>query len=168
MTPTNGHDPADQSDTSAGTGPTLAELLDDLADLTDEQLTPELATAHGWSGRDLIAHMVAWQEVALNVARELAVNETSRAKLDADADWAARGDVINDEITHAWRGLSLHEVRARMRKAAGELRGYLTVVPETRWLKNSDMLRFFLSETIDHYEDHRGDLAAVMAAAASL
>jgi len=121
-----------------------------LADLTDAQLTPELATAHGWSGRDLIAHMVAWQEVALNVARELAVNETSRAKLEADADWAARGDAINDEITRTWRALPLDEVRARMGRAAGELRGYLTVVPETRWLKNAGMLRFFLDETIDH------------------
>ena len=138
-----------------------------LADLTDAQLTPELATAHGWSGRDLIAHMVAWQEIALDVARELAVNETSRAKLDADADWAARGDAINDEINRTWRELPLDEVRARMHRAAGELRGYLTVVPETRWLKNSDMLRFFLNETIDHYEDHRRDLAAVMAAAGS-
>ncbi len=135
-----------------------------LADLTDEQLDAEIDGVHGWTARDLIAHMVAWQEVALSVAKELAVNETSPTKEQADADWAARGDVINDEINAAWRALPPDEVRRRLRTAAGELRGYLTVVPETRWLKNTKMLNFFLTETVDHYEDHRADLRAVMAA----
>jgi uncharacterized damage-inducible protein DinB len=136
-----------------------------LADLSDEQLDAELDGVHGWTARDLIAHMVAWQEVALDVAKDLAVNETSRTKQQADADWAARGDVINDEINEAWRKLPADEVRRRLRTAAGELRGYLTVVPETRWVKNTDILKFFLDETIDHYEDHRGDLRVVLASA---
>lgn len=136
-----------------------------LADLSDEQLDAPLDGVHGWSGRDLIAHMVAWQEVALAVAKDLAVNETSRTRAQVDADWAARGDAMNDEINETWRTLPIEEVRHRLRTAAGELRGYLTVVPETRWLKNTDMLRFFLGETIDHYEDHLGDLRAVLASA---
>ena len=135
-----------------------------LADLTDEQLDAEIAGVHGWTARDLIAHMVAWQEVALSVAKELAVNETSATKEKADADWAARGDIINDEINATWRALPAEEVRRRLRTAAGELRGYLTVVPETRWLKNTKMLNFFLAETVDHYEEHRADLGAVLAA----
>jgi hypothetical protein len=109
--------------------------------------------------------MVAWQEVALAVAKDLAVNETSRTKEQADAEWAARGDVINDEINAAWRSLPPEEVRRRLRTAAGELRGYLTAVPENRWLKNTPMLNFFLNETIDHYEDHRADLQVVLDAA---
>ena len=63
----------------------------------------------------------------------------------------------------AWRELPAEEVRHRLRTAAGELRGYLTVVPETRWVKNSDILKFFLNETVDHYADHLDDLAAVYA-----
>jgi hypothetical protein len=135
-----------------------------LAGLTDEQLDKEIDGVHGWTARDLIAHMVAWQEVALAVAKDLAVNETSKAKLEADADWAARGDIINDEINEAWRTLPPDEVRRRFATAAGELRGHLTVVPETRWVKNSDMLKFFLNETVDHYDDHLADLRTVLAA----
>ena len=45
------------------------------------------------------------------------------------------------------------------------LRGYLTTVPENRWLKNSDHQRFFRSETTAHYEDHLADLAAILAEA---
>lgn len=138
--------------------------FEQLLALSDEDLERVIPGAHGWSGRDLIAHLVAWQELALRVARELAINETSPAKERADADWAARGDVINDEINAEWRALPMAEVRRRMETVGGELRGYLTVIPETRWLKNSDMLRFFLTEMTEHYEDHRDDLAAVLAA----
>jgi hypothetical protein len=39
-----------------------------LAELTDAELAGAVQGAHGWSGPDLIAHMVAWEEDALAVA----------------------------------------------------------------------------------------------------
>ena len=36
-----------------------------------------MSGAHGWSGRDLMAHLVAWQLVTLDIAKELAVGEKS-------------------------------------------------------------------------------------------
>ena len=136
-----------------------------LADLTDEQLQAPLPGG-GWSGRDLMAHLVAWQRVALNVARELAVNETSVAKAAADADWEARGgEAINDEIQRTWAAKPLAELREAFASTSGELRGYLTVVPESRWIKNADNLQFMTDETLDHYDEHRRDLEAILAAA---
>jgi hypothetical protein len=137
-----------------------------LAALTDEQLSTPVAAAHGWSGRDLMAHMLAWQEVALRAAKELAVNETSEAFAQVSADWDARGgDVVNAEIEAAWVQIPIAEVRDRFATQPGELRGYLTVVPETRWLKHAENLESFREETIEHYEDHADDLAAILAAA---
>ena len=137
-----------------------------LADLTDDQLSVPVAGAHGWSGRQLMGHLLSGHEVALAVATELAVNETSQAKERADADWEARGgEVVNAEIDATWAALSMDELRDRFATRPGELRGYLTVVPESRWLKDSDHQRFFLSETTAHYEDHVDDLAAILAAA---
>ena len=136
-----------------------------LAALTDEQLSEPVPGAHGWSGRQLMAHLVAWQEIALSVATELAVNETSPAKARADADWEARGgEAINAEVDARWADRPLDELRSRFRSLPGELRGYLTVVPETRWLKHADHLRFFQEETTEHYAEHRPDLEAVLAA----
>ena len=136
-----------------------------LADLTDEQLQAPLPGG-GWSGRDLMAHLVAWQRVALNVARELAVNETSVAKAAADADWVGRGGgAINDENQRTWAANPLAELREAFASTSGELRGYLTVVPESRWIKNADNLQFMTDETLDHYDEHRRDLAAILAAA---
>ena len=134
--------------------------------LTDGQLAKPVAGAHGWSGRDLIGHLVAWQSFALEVARELAIGEHSATKDRLDRDWDARGgEAINAEIESAWRALPMATVRGRLRAVPGELRGYLTVVPESRWLKNADVLRYFLDETVDHYADHRADLDAILAAA---
>jgi len=137
-----------------------------LAGLSDEQLSVAQDGAHGWSGRNLMAHMLAWQEVALRAAKELAVNETSDTFSRVSADWDARGgEVVNAEIESIWATVPMTEVRDRFATQPGELRGYLTVVPETRWLKHAKNLESFREETIEHYEDHADDLAAILAAA---
>jgi len=135
-----------------------------LDELTDEQLDREIDGAHGWTARDLVSHLVAWQASALEVAKELATHETSATKAHLDAEWDERGDVINDEIQAEWRAMPIDEVRQRLRSVPGELRGYLTVVPESRWLKNSDIVRFYLDETTEHYLEHLSDLEAVLEA----
>jgi hypothetical protein len=137
-----------------------------LVSIPDERMDVSVAEAHGWSARDLIGHLVAWQEGALATARELAVGEGSAAKARLDEEWDRRGDDMNADIAAEWRAMPLDEVRRRLATVPGELRGYLTVVPETRWLKNDDYLRFFLDETIEHYADHEADLRAVLEAAA--
>ncbi len=135
-----------------------------LVDLPDARLTEPVEAAHGWSGRDLMAHLLAWQGVALDAAKELAVNETSPTFARIDADWAARGgDAVNEEIERTWSEIPLDELRDRFRSQPGELRGYLTVVPETRWLKHAEHLTSFRDETIAHYEEHMPELQAILA-----
>ena len=137
-----------------------------LSQLTDEELERPVEGAHGWSGRDLMGHLLTWQLLSLDVAKELAVGERSPSHERADAEWETRGgDAVNDEALAAWRAKSIDEVRQEFARVAGELRGFLTVVPETRWVKNADQQRFFYEETIEHYEDHAGDLAAILDAA---
>ena len=136
-----------------------------LSVLSDEDLERPLESAHGWSGRDLMGHMVHWQLLALDVAKELAIGDQSPSKEAADADFERRGaDVVNAEVDALWRSKPIDEVRQEYARVAGELRGFLTVVPETRWVKNSGMQTFFFEETIEHYADHEGDLGAVLEA----
>jgi Mycothiol maleylpyruvate isomerase N-terminal domain len=135
-----------------------------LADIADERFDEPVEGAHGWSARDLAGHLVAWQSWALATARELAVGEHSPSKDRLDAEWEVRGDGMNDDIEAEWRALPIAEVRRRLATVPGELRGYLTVVPESRWVKNTDYLRYFLDETIDHYAEHAPDLEAILAA----
>jgi hypothetical protein len=138
-----------------------------LSQLSDEQLERPIEAAHGWSGRDLMGHLLTWQLLSLDVARELAVGERSASREQAEQAWEARGgDAVNAEAEADWRARPIDEVRQEFARVAGELRGYLTVVPETRWLKNADQQRFFYEETTEHYEDHKADLAAILDAAA--
>jgi hypothetical protein len=113
-----------------------------------------------------MGHLVHWQILALDVAKELAVGERSPRKAAADEDFATRGDVaVNAEVDALWRAKTVAEVRQEFAAVAGELRGFLTVVPETRWVKNADMQTFFIEETTEHYDEHLGELAAILAAA---
>jgi len=138
-----------------------------LEGLSDEQLDRSVEAAGGWSGRDLMGHIVLWQEAALTTAKELAVHETSKTKdwLDAEWDKPGVGDRMNQEGMDRFRAMPIADVRRAFHDTAGELRGYLTVVPEARWIKHADHQNFFFSETLEHYEDHLPELRAILAAA---
>jgi hypothetical protein len=115
--------------------------------------------------RDLAIHLTSGQGHARDVARELAVADHSDAWARGEREWEEKGaDVYNAEELAASSGLSDDELRSRLTSTPGDLRGYLTVVPESRWVKNSRYMDFFLSETIDHYADHEADLVAILAA----
>ncbi|HSG87177.1 MAG TPA: hypothetical protein VLA23_12640 [Candidatus Limnocylindrales bacterium] len=134
-----------------------------LTDLSDEQLAVPVAAAHGWSGADLMAHMLAWLEVSLEMARELAVGESSPTLARIDAEWEAKGDGLNDELLETYLALPREELRRRYATSPGELRGFLTVVPETRWVKHPQHMESLVAETLEHYEEHLPDLEAILA-----
>jgi hypothetical protein len=141
---------------------------EELLALTDEQLQAALEGAHGWTGRDLMAHMLAWLGWWLDIARELAVgpNSPTLARLrELGRNWEAEGDTVNAAIQAEWSALPMAEVRRRFESMPGELRGYLTVVPEARWLKDQAALTSLLENTTGHYAEHAADVRAVLAAA---
>jgi hypothetical protein len=135
-----------------------------LLDVPGERFGTPVAAAHGWSARELLSHLVAYQTHALGVARELAMGERSPTFEAMEAAWAERGDAVNDELSAAWAALSDEEVRDRARTVSGELRGYLTVVPETRWVKHPVFGPHFEEELLDHYADHVDDLREILEA----
>jgi hypothetical protein len=139
-----------------------------LLSLTDEQLEATVEGAHGWRGRDLMAHLLVWMGSWLAVARELAVGTSSPAwdwLKAVSADWDAQGDAVNARFLAEWAALPMAEIRSRFTSYPGELRGYLTVVPESRWLKDPAKLQSLLGNTTEHYDEHMSELAAVLAAA---
>ncbi|MHB8893266.1 MAG: DinB family protein [Candidatus Limnocylindrales bacterium] len=137
--------------------------------LTDEQLDIPVAAAGGWSGRDLMGHVTLWQEAALATARELALGDRSPTMERLEAQWNSApeaGDVMNEEGIARFRAMSIAEVRELFRNVAGELRGYLTVVPESRWIKHATHQEYFFGEMTEHYEEHQKELRAILEAVA--
>ena len=78
-----------------------------LLDLSDDQLDVPVEAANGWSGRDLMGHILVWQEAALASAKELAVNEQSptQDRLNAEWDVPGAGDRMNQESLDRFRAL---------------------------------------------------------------
>jgi len=139
-----------------------------LAALSDEALerpTDEEGPAHGWSARDLIAHVVGWQEMALQMARELAVDDESQTQRRIAQPWDTYGEALNQRLLEDAGELTTDELRQRLADIPAELRGTLTMVPEARWLKAPAAQRMFTECTMEHYEDHQPALRAVLAAA---
>jgi hypothetical protein len=136
-----------------------------LAGLDDAQLDVPVAAAHGWSGRDLIAHVVAWFDDAIAVASELQTMASSPAREASRRKFAARGDEINAEIQAEWARLPMREVRRRLHDVPEALRRAVRAVPERGWAGDPENLRFIRTYTIGHYEDHVDDLAAILEAA---
>ena len=139
-----------------------------LLELSDADLERPIEGAHGWTGRDLMAHIGIWMEWWLRVARELAVNPQSPAwdeLLRINKEWDQVGDELNARYQAEWAALPMTEVRERFGSIPGELRGYLTVVPEARWLKDSQRFESLLGNTTEHYAEHEAELRAVLAAA---
>ena len=86
-----------------------------------------------------------------------------------EAQWnssPAAGDAMNEDGIARFRAMPIAEVRDLFRTVSGELRGYLTVVPESRWIKHSAHQEYFFGETTEHYEDHQKELRAILEAVA--
>jgi hypothetical protein len=141
------------------------EALERLSDAELERPTDPDGPGHGWSGRDLAGHMVAWQLSTLTVVKELAVDEVSPTMQAWEADPERTADALNARWIEEWRALPLAEVRQQLHEVPGELRGYLTVVPETRWLKHPKNLEAIMADTTEHYAEHLPELQAILAVA---
>jgi len=136
-----------------------------LLDLSDEQLDRPVEEAGGWSGRDLMGHIVLWQEAALAAARELALGPESAALARLGELSEAGVDEMNAGGLERFRRMPVADVRAAFLSTAGDLRGYLTVVPEIRWIKDAAHQDAFLGETLEHYGEHLATLRAILDAA---
>ncbi len=139
-----------------------------LLELTDEQLQAAVEGAHDWTGRDLMAHLCAWIGWWLEIARELAVgpeSPTMERLRELGRSWETEGDAVNAAIQAEWAALPMAEVRQRFESLPGDLRGYLTVIPEARWLKDEAALKTLLQNTTEHYAEHVAELRAILTAA---
>ncbi len=146
-----------------------ARPYDALGELSNKELerpTHAQGRGHGWSGRDLIAHVIGWQQRLIEVAKELQVAETSGESERIRAEWASRGDAMNEELLREWNSLPTEEIRRRLRDVPVELRRALAVVPEERWLHDARDAAAF-RWMLEHYEHHRPALEAVLAEARS-
>src|SRR5688572_8460789 len=77
-------------------------------------------------------------------------------------EWRERRDAMNDDLHAKYADLPPTELKRRFRELPGELRGTLTVVPETRWLKHPRHSEVFVDWILEHEAEHRQELDAIL------
>jgi len=124
------------------------DLSRTLAKLSDAQLLKP-NTIGTWSGKDLIAHIANWEQVATE-----AIEAAEAGDPDAwpDVDWDDDIDEMSEDLLDLWRDRSLADVRQYLEDAHFTLMNLAEASPHVR----PDIV-VFVTET--HYNRHADDVA---------
>lgn len=123
------------------------ELTRTLNRLTDAQLLAA-NTIGSWSGKDLIAHIANWEQLAAE-----AIEEMEARNLDAwrDDGWGPVIDEMNADLLDPWRASSLADVRQYLEDAHFTL---MNLAETSRFARPAIVIRV----TADHYLRHAEDV----------
>ena len=112
-----------------------ARLLEQLIGLDERTLT-EMLFLGGWTIKDLLAHIAAWDRWELREMKRMASGEAPDLTAVRDMD------AFNAAVVAAWRGRTLAEVLAELREARVAWVAWLRTLPEEELFRH----RLFESE----------------------
>lgn len=113
---------------------------------------PEAQRSDGWTLREVVAHLAAWQRLTAARLERLADGVPTDAP-----DW----DAFNADVRARAAGQSWAAVSAEAEAARAALRATVERLPQSA-LESHDALGAFLVESngVEHYAEHLGDFAA--------
>jgi uncharacterized damage-inducible protein DinB len=131
------------------------KLLAAVDGLSEEDLT-QAPMAGDWTARDLLAHMLAWDEAAV---QRLGLLSKGRG---SEIDWISEDEVdtLNAKMHREKAGLSLDAVRAQVENV------WLRIAEEVKGLPSSfdegavSLAVWFPNCTYKHYQEHVEQIAA--------
>lgn len=131
----------------------------------------ERAAADGWSVRDHLAHVTAWERSLLALLR--GQSRAAAVGLSDEEEAALDTDAINARIAAAARSLSLDEVVAQFHESHREVLGVLApmtdadfALPYSHYQPNDPpyngqpVIGWVAGNTFEHYGEHTGWLKA--------
>jgi hypothetical protein len=129
--------------------------------LAPEQMAADGALANGWSVKDLLAHIAAWEAEMVSALFHAVHGRTpslGRALQDIDA-WNAERHAENagrplDRVLADWRGVR-HALMQRVKGWAEEELG-----SEVSWHPGHSLVDLIKENSYGHEAEHRGDLEA--------
>ncbi len=156
---------------------TWAALNIYLAGLSETQMTA-LHDAQGWSVKDHLTHIIAWEQTIIFFFQGKPRHEA--VGLD-EAFFASRDfDGQNEAIRRQRESASIHEVLAQMQKTHGELmelvnplteadlnRPFRSYPPDTPAADRRSVMSLIQGETSEHFSEHLVWIKALIEAAST-
>lgn len=127
-----------------------------LAPLDDAELVSPGA-CEAWSVKDILAHLLAWQQMMLGWYRAGARGEDVKTPAP-DLKWSET-PILNQRIYERYRDVPLGDIRAQLAASHSETQVTINGIPDEalvtpkfyRWTNTSTLLSYFVSCTSSHY-----------------
>lgn len=148
-------------------------LNDQLDQLSDQEMTWQRDAA-GWSVKDHVAHLAAWENTALYLLE----GRPRYFALGIDEDTYRRGnlDEINEDLFHQYAGMSAHEALDRLRMVHEKMMDILEPMTEADFhrpvgyylrqrRKDQDprpVIDVVYANTAEHYNEHMAWIQALL------
>jgi hypothetical protein len=139
-----------------------AALEQTIARLSDEQLLAQVE--HGWTVKDLLAHITAWEQVTLRVHLERQPFDQA-IKLQGVRYGVDNVDTINDAFHERDKGKPLPEVLSAFHQSydqikvavegLDEARLFSHYIPQGRTSGGGQLIEWVVGDTYEHYREHR-------------
>ena len=126
------------------------ELRGSIQGLSDEQLTQSGAVGE-WSVKDVLTHVVSWEETVLPDLARLARGDTP--VLEAIDLYAASYDAVNAAIMSLRRKLPLDQVLRELDTSRGDFMAAVALLPDAV-LVEGQFGRVLVQITAEHDEEH--------------
>jgi hypothetical protein len=124
------------------------------AELSDSQMTQRPGVQEDWSVKDLIAHIVWWENLMLENVGAVKDNGPYHMIYDIDGQ--------NDEVFVAHRDDNLADVLAAFEANLAKLEEHIGALSDeqinTTQLPKYPLLEHIVGDTYGHYKTHRADL----------
>ena len=145
----------DESEALARFREVRSNLFSVLEDLSEEEQT-QVPLVGQWTVRDVLAHILAWQEVAVQRLELFAAGRASEIR------WVRNDDVddTNTRLHQERMGLSLAQVRERLEKIGQQLEERLERLPEGLAEGTEPIAVWFPNCTYAHYQEHLDQIVA--------
>jgi uncharacterized damage-inducible protein DinB len=132
-----------------------SELFAALEDLSEKELT-DIAVVGDWTVRDVLAHILAWEEVAVQRLELVAAGRASEIRWVRDEEV----DDTNARFHRESLGLSLPQVRERLEKIGRQLEERLKRLP-AGIAEGTELIAVWFSNcTYAHYQEHLEQITA--------
>jgi hypothetical protein len=139
---------------------TLDKLLEPLS---DEAMTLP-GVCDTWSVKDILAHLLAWQQMVLSWYRAGARGEPVKTPAD-DLKWSET-PILNQRIYERYRDVPLNAVKEGFEASHKEVLAVLDTISDEAlttpgyypWTKSTTLLSYFVSCTSSHYHWASGEI----------